>query len=103
MSKLTPPALQNLKRREDFYRQHPELQESKYELDRIKSIRESKMVKRVKRAKYSKSLNDTDAIEAAVDGAEFYRKLKEKDSLDKSKNKKEGIFKRILKIFNRGK
>lgn len=98
MSKLTPPALQNLKRRQDFYKKHSELPEAENELKRIQAIKNYKRLdnnwKTLKKPKVKGQEN-------AVDGAEFYRKLKEQEALDKKLNKKDNVIKRIFKIFNR--
>jgi hypothetical protein len=92
MSKLTPPALQNLKRREDFYKQHSELPESKYELERIQAIRQYKNSKKLK-SKYSKNFP-----EKPLDGLEYYKKVKEQEAKDR---KFFNPINRLLKMFNR--
>jgi len=85
MSKLTPPAMQNLKRREEFFKTHPEYKNSKLELARINRL------KAYRKNKGKKKIVPQPKI---VDGAKFYEGLKKQNS-------KSNFFKRILNVFNR--
>lgn len=102
MAKLTPPAPQHLKKREEFFKAHPELPKAKGELEKIARIKEYKGIgpdwKPLPRKKKGQQ----------IDGAEYYRKLKEtyKDSPAvkvKQDNVVSKTFKNVMKLFNRGK
>ena len=103
MAKLTPPAPQHLKKREDFFKAHPELPKAKGELEKIARIKEYKGIgpdwKALPRKKRGQQ----------IDGAEYYRKFKEqyKDAPGTVKVRQENVvqktFKNVMKLFNRGK
>ena len=93
MSKLTPPALQNLKRREDFFKIHPEYPGAKQELNRIAKIREYNL-KKFAKSKQTKNM----------DGAEYYRQLqaKENKSPVQKQEQKKNLFGRLMNKFTKG-
>lgn len=104
MAKLTPPAPQHLKRREEFFKAHPEHPKAKGELEKITRIKEYKGI-----GPDWKPLPRKKGV-PQIDGAEYYKMLKQRFSNDKPgtiKVQQENVvsktFKNVMKIFNRGK
>jgi hypothetical protein len=84
MSKLTPPAMQNLQKRENFFKEHPEYKNSEKELERIKYIRECR-----------KNLVSSKKVQKSDETYQNYRPTQ-------YKVKKQGFLKKIFNMFNRG-
>ena len=91
MPTLKAPAIQNLAKREMFLTAHPEYPNREAHLEKITKIRAYKQSKLPVKKKGKKSQ------ENAVDGAEFYKQLKEQET--KQKPKKDNFVKRIFKSF----
>jgi len=97
MSKLTPPAPQNLNKREAFFNANPEYPNAANELLKIGQLRKSQEAIIASNCKAKKDVKK-------ADGLEFYNHMKEKynPAAPAKDNIFQHIFKTALKRFNRG-
>lgn len=95
MAKLIPPAIQNLKKRETFFKANPEYPNSAFELETISKIKAYKNL--------DSNWNTLPKKQIPQDGVEYYKKLKQQYTIKKDSKKQLNPFKRLMRMFNRGK
>jgi len=93
MSTLKAPSMSNITKRYEFLLAHPEYPNWKAHLEKIINIKAYKESKLPVKKKGKKSQAD------AVDGAEFYKQLKEQEK--QNRPKKDNFIKKIFKAFVR--
>jgi len=96
MSTLKAPALQNLKKREDFFKLNPTFPGCMEALNRISYI------KKIKGIDANWKVHPKIVKSSTVDGAEFYKNMQKNKIKSQQKPSKDNPFKALLRMFNRG-